>query len=765
MMGAILAKVPNSRFVSYLGSYGLGSNLQFDEHVAKAAVKYQMTPFTFDLPQQNAYREAILQAIINQRSTLILLCGRAGDGKTYFLRHIFTDLICGTIDLWNTSPNFFTLQSGNITFTLVKDFTANDSAADQKKLRATIEAIFKQNQKSAAADLNATAMQEQSYSPCHIVIIAGNNGKILERFQSFFGAQRAEVQAFIGALERYMLQHDRSALDQLPRVQCHDMSACLGTEEIANIYVEVLGDKRWQSCEQCGYNDLCPIVRNRKVLQDPLVLTRFLQIHELLVDDGLHFTMRNVLLLIVNALLGRDCDDKYLTCQVVSNNYARVTEQIRALPLSESLDHQQEQINHILMRSKLGSKPFDNLFGCNFTQSLSKRGRKKSVSPAAVSALSADTMPIFSALNMLGIGSFSTKLSDEFLVLGGNSEIFDQSITQFYHELKRTHDHYDLLSTLEQCYEQVQKDNGDDDKSSAEAELKALQQMQELLMSLRRLLFFVLSDPASDHLFAKEITAAQQACLTHHGNQGLTPSRALSVASTNAKPFFNPFLLTAYPFALSYLTLKHDALTAAAASSAYGAYGTAANGFNLRRYPASFDCAKQLIVGLNRAFTSLMLLDTSDNKVLITTNNKLNPLAPSVIYDDRYEVQVDYEGRGSANTLCLALRGKRLVLVFYANARAQGQLSYREAAQSTKQCYLELSPKLWTYLMSLAEGTAGVSFAQENSKDLAAFKASIDAAIRDDIVSSHEGSTPSLEQLFYSIQVCVVNKDGSLRRS
>ena len=758
MMGAILAKVPNSRFVSYLGSYGLGSNLQFDEHVAKAAVKYQMTPFTFDLPQQNAYREAILQAIINQRSTLILLCGRAGDGKTYFLRHIFTDLIGGTIDLWNTSPNFFTLQRGNITFTLVKDFTANDSAAEQKKLRATIVDIFKQNQKSAAAGLNVSALQEQSYGPCHIVIIAGNNGKILERFQSFFGAQRAEVQAFIGALESYMLQHDRSALDQLPGVQCHDMSACLGTAEIANIYVEVLGDKRWQSCEQCGYNDLCPIVRNRKVLQDPLVLTRFLQIHELLVDDGLHFTMRNVLLLIVNALLGRDCDDNYLTCQVVSSNYARVTKQIKSLPLPD----QQEQINHILMRSKLGSKPFDNLFGCNFTQSLSKRGRKKSVSPAAVSALSADTMPIFSALNSLGIGSFSTKLSDEFLVLGANSEIFDEGITQFYHELKRTHDHYDLLSTLEQCYEQVQKDNGDDDKSSTEAELKALQQMQELLMSLRRLLFFVLSDPASDHLFAAEITAAQQACLTHHGNHGLTQSRALSVASTNAKPFFNPFLLTAHPFALSYLGLKHDALAAAAAASAYGA---ATTGFNLRRYPASFDYAKQLIVGLNRAFTSLMLLDTSDNKVLITTNNKLNPLAPSVIYDDRYEVQVDYEGRGNANTLCLALRGQRLALVFYANARSRGQLASREAAQSTKQCYLELSPKLWTYLMSLAEGTAGVSFAQENSKDLAAFKASIDAAIRDDIVSSHEGSAPSLEQLFYSIQVCEVNKDGSLRRS
>ena len=46
----------------------------------------------------------------------------------------------------------------------------------------------------------------------------------------------------------------------------------------------------------------------------------------------------------------------------------------------------------------------------------------------------------------------------------------------------------------------------------------------------------------------REITAAQQVCLTHQGNQGLTQSKALSMASTNAKPFFNPFLLTAYPF-------------------------------------------------------------------------------------------------------------------------------------------------------------------------------------------------------------------------
>lgn len=724
-----MAKTPNSGFVSYLGSYGLGSNLQYDEHVAKTAQQFGIDAFEFDLPQQQKYRTDIKRAIDQRQSCLILLSGRAGDGKTHFLRTLFTDpeYLGGTREEWNHSPNCFefTKQSadGPITFTLVKDFTSNDSDAEQKKLRATIAAIFSQNQ------------NPQPDAPCRIVIIAGNNGKILERFQSFYGDQN-EVNIFIHALERYMLEHDRSKIDELPGVQCHDMSACLGTKEIAAIYKKVLDDSRWEQCAQCPYHELCPIVRNRQVLQEPLVLTRLLQIQELLVDNGLHFTMRNVLLLIVNALFGRTNDDKYLNCNVVMRNFKSLNKQIEALPLlaPDTTDSERAarafEIDRLVMGTPLGSKPFDNLLGLNLKAAASKRGRKKVEEPQ--SFLSDDTMPIFHELGTLSLGAFSTKLIDEFLVLGANTDVFSQEIAQFHARLAQRHDHYDLFGSLERCYHSVQsKDLAEDGGASGE-----YAQMAELLMSLRRLLFFVLPDAQSDGIFQQEAR--------------LAPS-----TNPKSKPFFAPFLLTSYPFALDYLKLKHDALKV---KQSYWHEGL---GLNLNS-TGSIDLARQLIVGLNRAFTNLMITSGAADKVYITTNNKIDPMALSVIYDrTRYHVPVDYQGTARDNALRFELLGsERLALVFNA-PELVGDGPNKLAA---KQCSLELNPKLFEYLMALAVGTSGLSFSQENTNDLAAFKASIDATIAAQIsfTYQHIFQEPSFELLFNNIQICQLNEAGGL---
>lgn len=719
-----MAKTPNSGFVSYLGSYGLGSNLQYDEHVAKTAQQFGIEAFEFDLPQQQKYRADIKRAIDQRQSCLILLSGRAGDGKTHFLRTLFTDpeYLGGTREEWNRSPNCFEFtkqgESGPIAFTLVKDFTSNDSDAEQKKLRATIEAIFSQNQ------------NPQPDAPCRIVIIAGNNGKILERFQSFYGDQN-EVNIFIHALERYMLEHDRSKIDELPGVQCHDMSACLGTKEIAAIYQKVLGDSRWEQCSECPYHERCPIVRNRQVLQEPLVLTRLLQIHELLVDNGLHFTMRNVLLLIVNALFGRTNDDKYLNCNVVMRNFKSLNKQIEALPLlaPDATDSERAarafEIDHLVMGTPLGSKPFDNLLGLNLKAAASKRGRKKVEEPQ--SFLSDDTMPIFHELGTLSLGAFSTKLIDEFLVLGANTDVFSPEIAHYHARLAQLHDHYDLFGSLERCYRSVQsKDLDEDGGSSTE-----YGQMAELLMSLRRLLFFVLPDAQSDAIFQAN------------------PS------SNSGKPFFAPFLLTAYPFALDYLKLKHDAI------KVKHSYWREGQGLNLRA-TSSFDLARQLMVGLNRAFTNLMITSGAADEVYITTNNKIDPMALSVIYDrDRYHVPVDYQGTARDNALRFELLGEdRLALVFNAPELMGNEDSKLEA----KRCYLELTPKLFEYLMSLAVGTSGLSFSQENTNDLAAFKASIDATITEQISFTYKtfNHEPSFDVLFNNIQICQLNEAGGL---
>lgn len=738
-----MANTPNYGFVSYLGSYGLGSNLQFDEHVAKTAERNQIQTFEFELPQQQRYRAEIKAAIDQQRSTLILLCGRAGDGKTHFLRTLFTDpdFIGGEAHLWNQSPNFFEFTKGPITFTLVKDFTSNDSAADQRKLQRTIEAILAQQAAPAPAPADT----------CSIVLIAGNNGKILERFQSFYGEHRA-VNSFIRALERYMLEHDRRALDELHVVQCHDMSACLGSAEIANIYTEVLGDPRWEGCTGCQYASLCPIVRNREVLRSPLVLTRLLQIHELLVDNGLHFTIRNVLLLIVNALLGRTKDDKYLNCNVVMRNFKSLNKDLAEMTPSERATKGEIQI----MKSPLGSQPFDNLLGLNLTVN-SKRGRKKAEDPLSQSFLSDDTMPIFHELATLGLGSFSTKLIDEFLVLGGTHDVFSEEIEAYHHKLATEHDHYYLFAELQNCYQKIQEQDLDEEADSAD-----FTKMQGLLGSLRRLLFFVLPDAISDAIYQHVLTQAQARLANQQGTAPVAASvlaPAPAPAPTPAgqpgrKPFFAPFLLTAYPFALDYLKLKHYALRA---YEQLKVRRLTERGLDLRN-SASFDIASQLMRGLNRAFTNLMLITKKASEfIYITTNNKIDPTALSVIYDrDRYCVPVDYRGSSRDNAIRFEINGaKRLTLVFNAPSE-DGELP-------AKKCYLELTPKLFEYLMALAAGTVGLSFSQEHSNDLAAFKASIDTTIAEQISLSYQnGAEPDFEQLFNNIQICQLNEAGGL---
>lgn len=744
-LGAIVAKLPNSGFISYLGSYGLESISQYDEHVAKTATKHGIESLEFDLKQQQIYRDDIKQAIDQHKSTLILLCGRAGDGKTHFLRKLFTDheFLGGSLEDWNQSSNCFEFtkitNQGPIKFTLVKDFTSNDTESDQKKLLNAISSIFAQNQTQAHGD------------SCRIVIIAGNNGKILERFQSFYGDQR-EVNSFIQALESYMLEHDSSQIDKFPGVQCHDMSACLGAQEIATIYANILGDRRWQNCDHCDYQKHCPIMRNRTVLQSPLVLTRLLQIHELLVDNGLHFTIRNVLLLIVNALLGREHDSKYLTCKIVSLNLNKLQNKIDEINTNADITKQQARINHIIMQSPLASNPYNNLFGINFITATSRCGRKKSEHIDQASTINADSMPIFHYLETLGLGCFSTKLSDEFLILGYNNEVFPKAFTKYYQELKSKFDHYDLFATLEKCYEQIQSD----DETSSDDE--TFDKMQTTLTSLRRMLFFVLPDANSDDLYKEEITEAKQNCLTRHGSTGIAECDFAANAG-NTKPFFDPFLLTSYPFALKYLKLKHDALLNAQQNN---------NGINVRSCTTftSFNCAQQLIVGLNRAFTSLMLVTDADRNILITTNNKINPQESSVLYDrTNYRVNVDYDGYNQDNTLHFKQRGANLSLVFHARKIPTIRLSdgsIRKGLEA-KRCYLDLTPKLFEYLMALAAGTAGLSFSQENSNDLAAFKASIDAAITDQIRCNYQGGQqPSFAQLFANIQICKLDNNGGL---
>lgn len=763
-MAQSVSELPNQNFISYLSKYGLNSNLQFDEYVSKAARDLNIRAFDFNLPLLESYREEIKRAIASNHSTLILLTGRAGDGKTHFLRQLFTDpeIIDGEIENWESGHNTIQRAKGNVTFTLIKDFTNNDTPEDSERLRNTIEQIVRQNEEGPS--------KSDPNEHCQIVIIAGNQGKIMERFQNLFSESSTQCQSvgtFISALETYMLEHDERQLKALSWVQSHDMSVCLGAPEIKKIFDDVLGSEYWKYCEQCAHASYCPILRNRAVMRDELVLTRLLQLHELIVDNGQHFTVRNVMLLLVNAILGTNTQEA-MSCALVASQENHLKPQV----IEGSSLHD----NIVEPDSLLASNPFDNIFGLNASANkyevMSNGSGKGSKRKSTLAFASQEkTIPIFADLRSMAVGQFCTKLIDDMILADhdnnadGRADINPELCAQ-YQAIINKHDHYGLSARLKQAYRKLSQGLINSDDEDSEAVLEALHNIQEHLNSLHRLLFFTVKHPQFDDLqdlldpkgksseaqnnsSSRTISSSGRAVppfmrrkANPLGGLGRTSASGGAVSFKVEPPLFAPYMLTGYTFALQYLKLKHTAMRHVIG---YQDQSTLSRPVNIK---AALNEASALMVGLNRAFTGLMLVHGAADFIYITTTNKLNPMAQSILLDrQRYCVKVDYEGTALDDAVRFELNANDLVDVVFHQA-------------SNVNSRLHLTPKLFEYLMSLASGKVSMSFSRECHNELDAFKASIDAKIsKRQAVDQGE---VSVHQMMQSVRVCKLSSSGDI---
>ena len=142
---------------------------------------------------------------------------------------------------------------------------------------------------------------------------------------------------------------------------------------------------------------------------------------------------------------------------------------------------------------------------------------------------------------------------------------------------------------------------------------------------------------------------------------------------------------------------------------------------------------KQLIVGMNRAFTHLMIMDCSDgdskSKLYITTNNQFNPTAfcilsdkENMVVDVRTDKLTPEQDIGtSRNKLNFTISSTGLVRRLQLAKSALDDPNLTNDA-SLKKIELVITPKLFDYLMSLANGTMAISFSSECLEELNAFK-------------------------------------------
>ena len=681
----------NEKFIYYLKNFGPwqgSSNQQAENNAINSRTNNNVEPFNFDITAQKAYIEALNGFITKHESKVVFISGQAGDGKTHFLRKIFIDpnLLNQTSEIWEQykRDTVFSVSSYGVTFTIVKDFSG--IASDDTKL---LDQVF----------VPIEEIIEQKNDSPHIVLIAANNGKILEHF-----AARAEAKAnakensainsaLVNTLESFvLLGKGKDKLDN-SRIVCFDMAKCMNKKLVCDVFKEVINRDDWQKCSECALHSDCPIFRNRNMLlNNEVFYERLGQMFELLIDDGAHFTMRNILLLVANTLLGRQAStikERFYTCKKIKNAKSR------------SGDWKDKDVS-----------PLDNIFGANFVLK---------------DKITADTI-IFKQLEPLAVGYSTTKLIDNFILFGHDDEIL--SLASKYQDLVNSPDNVfgyskKLSELLEELHESeldiLDKSDSDDDLPNSHKD------MQKLLLSLRRMVFFTMD------------------------------------SSKESKNLFDPFLMTAYKFSQEYFELK-QLLS------------------NENKQLKLNQTIKSILTGCNRVFTSLMVL-SQQRSLVVTSNNRLNPTGFCVLYNERlYKINYHDEELDLVNCLkivdgsLLDEPTGQLYLAYYGfkddcQSFSKEQLKgltaeeimnlflQQNSNQGKLVSYVHLTPKMFNYLMSLTNGVMSISFSDECLKELLTFKSTLE----DYLAKRRSSKDISIDEHLSAIEFCKIDYKGEIR--
>lgn len=681
----------NEKFIYYLKNFGPwqgSSNQQAENNAINSRTNNNVEPFNFDITAQKAYIEALNGFITKHESKVVFISGQAGDGKTHFLRKIFIDpnLLNQTSEIWEQykRDTVFSVSSYGVTFTIVKDFSG--IASDDTKL---LDQVF----------VPIEEIIEQKNDSPHIVLIAANNGKILEHF-----AARAEAKAnakensainsaLVNTLESFVLLGKGKDKLDYSRIVCFDMAKCMNKKLVCDVFKEVINRDDWQKCSECALHSDCPIFRNRNMLlNNEVFYERLGQMFELLIDDGAHFTMRNILLLVANTLLGRQAStikERFYTCKKIKNAKSR------------SGDWKDKDVS-----------PFDNIFGANFVLK---------------DKITADTI-IFKQLEPLAVGYSTTKLIDNFILFGHDDEIL--SLASKYQDLVNSPDNVfgyskKLSELLEELHESeldiLDKSDSDDDLPNSHKD------MQKLLLSLRRMVFFTMD------------------------------------SSKESKNLFDPFLMTAYKFSQEYFELK-QLLS------------------NENKQLKLNQTIKSILTGCNRVFTSLMVL-SQQSSLVVTSNNRLNPTGFCVLYNERlYKINYHDEELDLVNCLkivdgsLLDEPTGQLYLAYYGfkddcQSFSKEQLKgltaeeimnlllQQNSNQGKLVSYVHLTPKMFNYLMSLTNGVMSISFSDECLKELLTFKSTLE----DYLAKRRSSKDISIDEHLSAIEFCKIDYKGEIR--
>jgi hypothetical protein len=443
------------KFLRHYGPVPRNDNM-YDETIQRSARRQRIEPIEFEHPTQQEILNCFNQTTTDPVS--VILTGTAGDGKTHLCRQVWK-LLKGDDEAWASDSPFLTIN-----FHYPKDRKTWPDTEDASFYRSVKIHVIRDlsgwaPQQGAAWEPEKEALLlkfcRSIFDPeaNEIFLIAANDGQLVESWRRL--KETEDVTRARQVFEELLVE-DRQEQSGI-RLKFFNLSRTSSAALFDRAVEAFLGHSGWAELKigVHGENDLfgpkCPIRHNYELLQTILVRDRLRSLLELCDYNGLHVPIRQILLLLSNAVLGHpDVKDHLMSPADVSKVIAAGTVSKASL--------------------------YNNVFGGNLSEI-----RRQSIT-------------IFDYLERFQIGYETTNRVDNILIFGEGDELLGSYFTEFIAA--------DTFYGADARYyaakqEYIEGTNESDEKS---------QEFLEMLISKRRGLFFKIPKDAENELHLWELT-------------------------------------------------------------------------------------------------------------------------------------------------------------------------------------------------------------------------------------------------------------------
>lgn len=437
------------RFLRQYGPVPRNDNM-YDEHIRRSAARAKFAPLLFKHPIEDELLALFSESA--ESPTSVVLTGTAGDGKTHLCRQVWEHL-GGSREEWDSDRVYHhidtTISGKPFTVHIVRDLTGLPETGETGSFHTKTDLL-----------------EFFSYSiftedPGSVFLIAANDGQLIDTWARL-NQTKHEVDGTGRLLEDLLFNDLRRRegknliLFNLSRIP----SATLFDRALDTF----LDHEGWDCCYEEAdsetelFGDFCPIRRNLELLKQDQIHSRLRSLLELCDHNEVHLSIRRILLLLANAILG------------FAGNEAQ-GKQV-ADRLMKAVD-----VPRIIASKQLAKASiYNNIFGGNL-----KECRRNS-------------LDVFDYLNRFHIGKETSNRFDNLLIYGHA----DEHLKPFFDEFIGADKFYGADETFLAAQRQY--------IDGAEEDTEAADQFLELLISQRRGLFFKIPDEIQDEFSPWDLT-------------------------------------------------------------------------------------------------------------------------------------------------------------------------------------------------------------------------------------------------------------------